>query len=135
MAVNSSSDNNNHLQRNANNCLNSILCVTFADNNVSSRNLRDDDIHQVAHIDCKARLQRKKMIIVLDLKVSNVSVINYAARRTLLEIQSITKNLITVRKHQGQFFPILFQLCYTLTNNRTAIKDSSYFSSITQYTT
>ena len=86
MAVNSSSDNNNHLQRNANNCLNSILCVTFADNNVSSRNLRDDDIHQVAHIDCKARLQRKKMIIVLDLKVLNVSVINYPARRTLLEI-------------------------------------------------
>ena len=86
MVVNSSSDNNNHLQRNANNCLNLILCVAFVDNNVTSRNLRDDDIHQVAHIDCKARLQRKKMIIVLDLKVSNVSVINYAARRTLLEI-------------------------------------------------
>ena len=55
--VSISSDNNDHLQRKANNCRNSILCVPFADNNVTSRKLRDDDIHQLAHAEGKARLQ------------------------------------------------------------------------------
>lgn len=83
MAVSISSDNNDHLQRKAHNCFNSILCVPFADNNVTSRKLRDDDIHQVAHTEGKASLQRKKTIIVLDLKASRVSVINYPARRKI----------------------------------------------------
>ena len=84
MAVSISSDNNDHLQRKANNCLNSILCVPFADNNVTSRKLSDEDMHQVAHTEGKAGLQSKKTIIVLDLKVANVSVINYQARRIIL---------------------------------------------------
>ncbi len=43
-----SSKNIDHLQRNANNCLNSILCVPFTDNNIAGRKLSDEDIHKLA---------------------------------------------------------------------------------------
>ena len=48
MVVSISSKNNDHLQRNANNCLNSVLCVPFAENNITGRKLSDDDIHKLA---------------------------------------------------------------------------------------
>ena len=49
MVVSISSKNNGHLQRNANNCFNSVLCVPFAENNITSRKLSDEDIHNLAH--------------------------------------------------------------------------------------
>lgn len=48
MVVSISSKNNDHLQRNTNNCLNSILCVPFNDNNITGRKLGDEDIHKLA---------------------------------------------------------------------------------------
>ena len=42
-----SSKNNDHLQSDANNCLNSVLCVPFMDKN-QGRKLSDSDIHEVA---------------------------------------------------------------------------------------
>jgi len=48
LVVSISSKNNDHLQRNANSCLNSILCVPFAENNIAGRKLNDDDIHKLA---------------------------------------------------------------------------------------
>ena len=42
-----SSKNNDHLQSEANNCLNSVLCVPFTDKN-QGRKLSDSDIHEVA---------------------------------------------------------------------------------------
>ena len=53
MVVSISSKNNDHLERNANNCLNSILCVPFAENNITGRKLSDDDIHTLAHAEGK----------------------------------------------------------------------------------
>ncbi|XP_020621720.1 uncharacterized protein LOC110059367 [Orbicella faveolata] len=49
LAVSISSKNNDHLQRNVNSCLNSILCVSFAENNITGRKLSDEDIHKLAH--------------------------------------------------------------------------------------
>jgi len=49
LAVSISSKNNDHLQRNANNCLNSVLCVPFAENNITGRKLSDEEIHKLAH--------------------------------------------------------------------------------------
>ena len=49
MAVSISSENNDHLQRNANNCLNSVMCVPFAAKNITGRKLSDEDIHNLAH--------------------------------------------------------------------------------------
>ena len=71
MAVSISSENNDHLQRNANNCLNSILCVPLADNNIIGRKLSDEDIGKLAHTEGKAGLQGEKTIIVLNLKETN----------------------------------------------------------------
>ncbi|XP_078364220.1 uncharacterized protein LOC144648568 [Oculina patagonica] len=51
LAVSISSKNINHLQRNANNCLNSIMCVPFTDNNIAGRKLSDEDIHKLAQIE------------------------------------------------------------------------------------
>ena len=42
-----SSKNNDHLQRTANNCLNSILCVPFSDKNITSRKLGDEDLYKM----------------------------------------------------------------------------------------
>ena len=47
LAVSISSKNNDHLQSDANNCLNSVLCVPFMDKN-QGRKLSDSDIHEVA---------------------------------------------------------------------------------------
>ena len=47
MVVSISSKNNDHLQKNANNCLNSILCVPFNNTNVRGRKLSDEDIHKL----------------------------------------------------------------------------------------
>lgn len=44
-----SSKNNDHLQRTANNCLNSILCVPFSDKNITSRKLGDEDLHKMTN--------------------------------------------------------------------------------------
>ena len=51
MVVSISSKNNDHLQRNSNRCLNSILCVPFAENNITGRKLSDEDIHKLAQIE------------------------------------------------------------------------------------
>ncbi|XP_078363757.1 uncharacterized protein LOC144647967 [Oculina patagonica] len=51
LAVSISSKNIDHLQRNANNCLNSILCVPFAEKNVTGRKLSDEDIHKLARFE------------------------------------------------------------------------------------
>ena len=48
LVVSISSKNIDHLQRNANNCLNSILCVPFNNTNLSARKLSDEDIHKLA---------------------------------------------------------------------------------------
>jgi len=48
LAVSISSENNDHLQRNANNCLNSISCVPFANSNITGRKLSDEDIGKLA---------------------------------------------------------------------------------------
>ena len=48
MVVSISSKNNDHLKRNSNNCLNSILCVPFAENSITGRKLGDEDIHKLA---------------------------------------------------------------------------------------
>ena len=53
LAVSISSKNNDHLQRNANNCLNSILCVPFAENNIIGRKLSDDDVYKLAQTEGK----------------------------------------------------------------------------------
>ena len=53
MVVSISSKNNDHLQRNANNCLNSILCVPFAENNITGRKLSDGVIHNLAQTEGK----------------------------------------------------------------------------------
>lgn len=47
LVVSISSKNNDHLQRTANNCLNSILCVPFSDKNITSRKLGDEDLHKM----------------------------------------------------------------------------------------
>ena len=47
LAVSISSKNNDHLQSEANNCLNSVLCVPFTYKN-QGRKLNDSDIHEVA---------------------------------------------------------------------------------------
>ncbi|XP_078366376.1 uncharacterized protein LOC144650548 isoform X3 [Oculina patagonica] len=51
LVVSISSKNNDHLQRNANNCLNSILCVLFNDNDITGRKLSDEDIHKLAKVE------------------------------------------------------------------------------------
>ena len=51
MVVSISSKNNDHLQRKANNCLNSILCVPFAENDITGRKLSDEDIHELAQFE------------------------------------------------------------------------------------
>ena len=72
MVVSISSENNDHLQRNANNCLNSILCVPLADNNnITGRKLSDEDIEKLAHTEGKARLQAKEMIMALNMEETN----------------------------------------------------------------
>ena len=44
-----SSKNNDHLQRKANNCLNSIMCVPLEnETNITGRKLSDEDIHKLA---------------------------------------------------------------------------------------
>ena len=48
LVVSISSKNNDHIQKNANNCLNSILCVPLAENNTTGRKLSDEDIHRLA---------------------------------------------------------------------------------------
>ena len=48
-----SSKNNDHLQRTANNCLNSILCVPFSDKNITSRKLGDEDLHKMTKTEGK----------------------------------------------------------------------------------
>ena len=72
LVVSISSENNDHLQRNANNCLNSILCVPLADNNnITGRKLSDEDIGKLAHTEGKARLQGKEMIMALNMEETN----------------------------------------------------------------
>ena len=56
LAVSISSKNNDHLQRNSNNCLNSILCVPFAENSITGRKLSDEDIGKLAQTEGKARM-------------------------------------------------------------------------------
>ena len=51
-----SSKNDDHLQRNSNNCLNSILCVPFNDNDITGRKLSDEDIHKLAQTEGRATL-------------------------------------------------------------------------------
>ncbi|KAJ7372460.1 hypothetical protein OS493_018967 [Desmophyllum pertusum] len=48
LAVSISSKNNDHLQREANNCSNSKLCVPFTEKNIIARKLSDEDIHKLA---------------------------------------------------------------------------------------
>ena len=48
-----SSKNNDHLQRKANNCLNSIVCVPSTKKNVAGRKLSDEDIHKLARVEGK----------------------------------------------------------------------------------
>jgi len=55
LVVSISSKNNDHLQRNANNCLNSILCVAFAENSTTGRKLSDDDIHKLVQTEGKLK--------------------------------------------------------------------------------
>ena len=45
--------NNDHLQRTANNCLNSTLCVPFSDKSITSRKLGDEDIHEITKTEGK----------------------------------------------------------------------------------
>ena len=54
MVVSISSKNNDHLQRNSNNCLNSILCVPFAKRDATAgRKLSDGEIHKLAKTEGK----------------------------------------------------------------------------------
>ena len=71
MAVSISSKNNDHLQRNANNCFNSVLCVPFAENNgiVTSRKLSDEDIHNLAHTE--GRVTRPMALLETDKYINN----------------------------------------------------------------
>ena len=46
--VSISSKNNEHLQRNSNNCLNSVLCVPAHESVIKARKLSDEDIHKLA---------------------------------------------------------------------------------------
>ena len=48
LVVSISSKNNNHLQRNSNNCLNSVLCVPAHESVIKARKLSDEDIHKLA---------------------------------------------------------------------------------------
>ncbi|XP_078366374.1 uncharacterized protein LOC144650548 isoform X1 [Oculina patagonica] len=57
LVVSISSKNNDHLQRNANNCLNSILCVLFNDNDITGRKLSDEDIHKLAKVEGTFRVE------------------------------------------------------------------------------
>ena len=63
LTVSISSKNNDHLQRNSNNCLNSILCVPFAESSITGRKLSDEDIGKLAHTEgkpgCKARKRQR----------------------------------------------------------------------------
>ena len=56
MVVSISSENNDHLQTNANNCLNSILCVPFNDNDITGRKLSDEDIHKLSQTEGRVTL-------------------------------------------------------------------------------
>ena len=48
LAVSISSKNNDHLQKNSNNCLNSVLCVPGNNSVITARKLSDEDIHKLA---------------------------------------------------------------------------------------
>ena len=48
LVVRVSWQNFDHLQRNANNCFNSVLCVPVNEAVVTARKLSDDDIHKLA---------------------------------------------------------------------------------------
>ena len=56
LVVSISSENNDHLQTNANNCLNSILCVPFNDNDITGRKLSDEDIHKLSQTEGRVTL-------------------------------------------------------------------------------
>ena len=61
MVVSISSKNNDHLQRNVNNCLNSVLCVPFAETNITGRKLSDDDIYKLAQTEGTVHLRDGKI--------------------------------------------------------------------------
>ena len=48
LVVSISSKNNDHLQRNSNNCLNSVLCVPTNESVITARKLSDTDIHKLS---------------------------------------------------------------------------------------
>ncbi|KAJ7372458.1 hypothetical protein OS493_018965 [Desmophyllum pertusum] len=60
LAVSISSKNNDHLQREANNCSNSILCVPFTEKNIIARKLSDEDIHKLAQTEGTFRVDMWK---------------------------------------------------------------------------
>ena len=53
LVVSISSNNNDHLQRDDNNCLNSVLCVRFTHNNITAGKLSDQDIYKLAQTEGK----------------------------------------------------------------------------------
>ena len=62
MVVSISSKNNDHLQTNANNCLNSILCVPFAENIITGRKLSDEEIHNLAQTNSTNQQQSNQQL-------------------------------------------------------------------------
>ena len=62
MVVSISSKNNDHLQRNANNRLNSILCVPLAENNITGRKLSDEEIHNLAQTNSTNQQQSNQQL-------------------------------------------------------------------------
>ena len=63
--VSISSKNNDHLQRNSDNCLNSVLCVPAHESVIKARKLSDTDIHKLA-------MDEGKQIIENDYSMSHL---------------------------------------------------------------
>lgn len=129
MAVSISCKNNDHLQRNANNCLNSILCVPFADNNITGRKISDEDIHKLAHTEGKDAKQENDNC--LKLQDGQPRIINYPARPIIpheLGNTSVAhcEEINFCQKASRVFFSsFLCWLCCTLTK-REASKGNSF---------
>ena len=74
--VSISSKNNDHLQRNSNNCLNSVLCVSAHESVIKARKLSDEDIHKLALTEGRT-MGLIKQSLIHGFTSNNISVIQH----------------------------------------------------------
>ena len=65
LVVSISSKNNDYLQKNLNNCLNSVLCVPAPESVIKARKLSDDDIRKLALAEGRKLIKNEQRMFLL----------------------------------------------------------------------